>query len=52
MQKLFVLILFICCLSSSFPIEINTKNIKIIRDKWGVPHIYGKTDEEVAYGLA
>lgn len=33
-------------------IEINTKNIDIIRDKYGVPHIYGKTDEEVAYGLA
>lgn len=52
MQKLFLLIIFSCCLSSSFSIEINTKNIKIIRDKWGVPHIYGKTDEEVAYGLA
>src|SRR4051812_2819732 len=35
----------------SFSIDINTKNIRIIRDKYGVPHIYGKTDEEVAYGL-
>jgi acyl-homoserine-lactone acylase len=33
-------------------IEINVKNINIIRDNYGVPHIYGKTDEEVAYGLA
>ena len=24
----------------------------IHRDKWGVPHIYGSTDEDVAYGLA
>src|SRR4051812_5041687 len=38
--------------ANSFSIEINTKNIRIIRDKYGVPHIYAKTDEEVAYGLA
>jgi acyl-homoserine-lactone acylase len=31
---------------------INPRNIQIIRDKWGVPHIYGKTDAETAYGLA
>lgn len=24
----------------------------IYRDKWGVPHIHGKTDADVAYGLA
>lgn len=33
-------------------VEINPKNIEIIRDEWGIPHIYGKTDAEVAYGLA
>jgi len=32
--------------------NINTKNITIYRDKWGVPHISAPTDEEVAYGLA
>ncbi len=26
--------------------------VKIIRDSWGVPHIYTKTDAEAAYGLA
>lgn len=26
--------------------------IEIIRDKWGVPHIYAPTDKGVAYGLA
>lgn len=31
---------------------VNPKNIRIIRDQWGVPHIYANTDEEVAYGLA
>lgn len=32
--------------------QINPKNITIIRDSLGVPYIYGKTDSEVAYGLA
>ena len=32
--------------------QINPDNITIIRDNWGVPHIYAKTDAEVAYGLA
>ncbi len=27
-------------------------NVKILRDTWGVPHIYGKTDADCAYGLA
>ncbi|MDP6908834.1 MAG: penicillin acylase family protein, partial [Flavobacteriales bacterium] len=32
--------------------QINVSNIDIVRDSWGVPHIFGKTDAEVAYGLA
>ncbi len=31
---------------------INPDSVTIIRDKWGVPHIYGTTDADVAYGLA
>lgn len=31
---------------------INPENIQIVRDAWGVPHIFGKTDPEVAYGYA
>ncbi len=27
-------------------------DVEIVRDDWGVPHIYGKTDADVAYGLA
>src|SRR5687768_17546767 len=27
-------------------------NVTIVRDEWGVPHIYGKTDADAAYGLA
>src|SRR5687768_16741216 len=37
---------------SSFAQTINTQNIQIIRDTFGVPHIFGKTDEEAAYGFA
>ena len=44
------------CLFQNFmlgqPPEINLENIDIVRDKWGVPHIFGKTDIEVAYGFA
>ena len=28
------------------------ENIQIVRDQWGVPHIFAPTDKEVAYGLA
>src|SRR6202012_4561704 len=28
-----------------------SKAVTIIRDKWGVPHIYGKTDANVVFGL-
>ncbi|HRK35512.1 MAG TPA: penicillin acylase family protein, partial [Candidatus Hydrogenedentes bacterium] len=27
-------------------------DVRILRDTWGVPHIYGKTDADVAFGLA
>lgn len=33
-------------------VAINTENITIARDAWGVPHIFTKTDAEAAYGLA
>ncbi|MES1215245.1 MAG: penicillin acylase family protein [Bacteroidota bacterium] len=28
-----------------------SKNITIIRDNWGTPHIYGKTDADAVFGL-
>jgi acyl-homoserine lactone acylase PvdQ len=27
-------------------------DVRILRDSWGVPHIFGVTDTDVAYGLA
>ena len=32
--------------------QINPNNVEIVRDAYGVPHIFAKTDAEVAYGLA
>ncbi|MCC6279849.1 MAG: penicillin acylase family protein [Saprospiraceae bacterium] len=44
------------CLLLAFPSavfsQINPANIDIVRDSFGVPHIFAKTDAEVAYGLA
>lgn len=27
------------------------KNVNIIRDNWGIPHVYGKTDADAVFGL-
>jgi acyl-homoserine-lactone acylase len=52
-MKINYLSLLIILLSfSTILSQINPKNIEIVRDQYGVPHIYGKTDAEVAYGLA
>jgi len=32
--------------------QINVNDVEIVRDKWGVPHIFGNTDADVGYGLA
>lgn len=32
--------------------QINPKDVTIARDEFGVPHIFGKTDADAAYGLA
>lgn len=31
--------------------EQRAKNVQIIRDKWGIPHVYGKTDADAVFGL-
>ncbi|HLD52623.1 MAG TPA: penicillin acylase family protein [Sediminibacterium sp.] len=47
-------IILAACLAISIQsqAQIDPAKIDIIRDKYGVPHIFGKTDPEVAYGLA
>ena len=48
MNKIFYLLI----LTSIAHSQINSKNIEIVRDQYGIPHIFAKTDAEVAYGLA
>jgi len=31
--------------------EKRAKNVQIIRDTWGIPHVYGKTDADAVFGL-
>ena len=58
MKKLFLLLLIPFHLSSqSFSKEEiarwekQAKNVTIIRDNWGIPHIYGKSDADAVFGL-
>jgi acyl-homoserine-lactone acylase len=58
MRKIFLLFLLpIQVLAQNFsPAEITrwqqqAQQINIIRDNWGVPHIYGKTDADAVFGL-
>ena len=47
-----------CCTLPKGPSPTSYKDlgsqysVKILRDNWGVPHIYGKTDPDTAFGLA
>ena len=52
MKKLVLILSAISILNTTFSQEIDVKNIEILRDSYGVPHIYAKTDAELAYGLA
>jgi acyl-homoserine lactone acylase PvdQ len=53
------LLLFIpgLCLAQAFSpeetarFENESKGVTIVRDNWGIPHIYGKTDADVVFGL-
>ena len=46
------ILIFLFFLFYNSPAQVDPSGIEIVRDKWGVPHIYAKTDKEVAYGLA
>src|SRR6184192_799013 len=32
--------------------ERQAQNITIVRDTWGIPHVYGKTDADAVFGVA
>lgn len=52
-----LLIFFVACSTKQAPHQEITqwksqsKNVSIIRDDYGVPHIYGKTDADAVFGL-
>ncbi|MEO8110537.1 MAG: penicillin acylase family protein, partial [Ginsengibacter sp.] len=52
----FILFPFVVSAQSFSKEEINkwtkqSKNVTIIRDNYGIPHIYGKTDADAVFGL-
>ena len=62
MKKLVLVLAFVavsCSSTPSAPAEdpklaawrTRAQGITIVRDDWGVPHIYGKTDADVVFGL-
>ena len=55
-KKAFLLFYLTILTSSSFgnilKINDSTYSSVIERDQWGVPHIYGERDSDVAFGLA
>ena len=58
MKKIFLLFILPVQLSGqSFSKEENTRwekqaqQVTIIRDNWGIPHVYGKTDADAVFGL-
>ena len=53
MKNISVAIFLSCLLPAVFAqTKIDPSAIDIVRDSFGVPHIFAKTDREVAYGLA
>ncbi len=58
MKKLFYILFFLpvaCSHSKNNPeikrYEEQASRVTIIRDKWGVPHVYGKSDADAVFGL-
>jgi acyl-homoserine-lactone acylase len=51
MQQLLSFSFFLLFSITLFAQKIDPKDITIVRDKWGVPHIYGKTDADAVYGM-
>ena len=54
--SLFILVSFQICAQKFTQAEINrfqfqAKQVNIIRDNWGIPHVYGKTDADAVFGI-
>jgi acyl-homoserine lactone acylase PvdQ len=58
-MKYLVYVISWYCLSCSLPVqaddvkrwEAQASHVTIVRDQWGVPHVYGKTDADAVFGL-
>src|SRR2546427_9230961 len=59
MKLMRTLVLLALCLSCSpvhaqkpvTALEQEARNATIIRDNWGIPHVYGKTDADAVFGI-
>ncbi len=51
-MRLLVLLFVLISINAATQTPIVPADIDIVRDTWGVPHIFSKTDAGVAYGLA
>ena len=51
-MKVILYVSFFLFTSKSIIAQVNPNNIEIVRGEYGTPHIFGQTDEEVAFGLA
>ncbi len=62
MKKLLVILVAasISCATPATTADVNSRvaawekqaqNVTIIRDTWGIPHVYGKTDADVVFGV-
>lgn len=51
MKKVFVVLFIFMSLISFSQTRNWSENVEIVRDSFGVPHIFGKTDADVGYGL-
>jgi acyl-homoserine-lactone acylase len=53
--KLLVVLILLACTqpmnSAHEQLREQADRVTIIRDRWGIPHIYGKTDADVVFGL-
>ncbi|OMQ11710.1 penicillin acylase family protein [[Flexibacter] sp. ATCC 35103] len=60
--KILKLLFIICCINFQISaqkinqkevnrLEKSAQQVSIIRDKWGIPHVYGKTDADAVFGL-
>jgi acyl-homoserine-lactone acylase len=56
MKKFILLFLAVCVVSCAPNPEVarweqQAENVSIIRDTWGIPHIYGRTDADAVFGM-